>query len=395
VRVSELISCDTDAWTAIVRRHLGAEDVSVIAADATALSSKVFRYRLALAGQSDPITLIAKHTSAREAAFYRDVAPRLGFLTAHCWFSHIYRRDGWVVLDDVPDHRPPATWTETDHERVLGNLANLHAAFWNRGEELIENRWLDWHVLPLTGDAGLSLPKPHRYFSYRQSGLVSSHAFANLGPLAPRFMAAAGGVETLASLGGWPGVIALEHLEVFKELLDDPVPMLHTLRSLPATLIHGAPGPRHWRLTVFGDCTLMDWSAVALGPGVLDLMAHIELGEQFHCLAEGQASAEAIEQRIQLLTDGYLLRLYEALWPLVDTRALRRALPAARCLYLLAEWLPRLGDWFAPLAASATSRPALRMDDRQLTKAGQREAVHLRPYLTGLFKRFWDDYKLI
>ncbi len=396
MRITELISGDVAAWTTIVRRQLGAADLTVTAVLADALSPRLTRFQLTLAGHSDPISLVAKKTSTREALFYRDLAPRLGFLTPRCWFGHANRRRGWVVLDDVPQHRPPSSWREGDASRVIGNLAALHTAYWNRAQELQAYEWLDWFILPVDPDAGISLPEPYRFYPYRQEQAVSSHAVANAGPLVEIFLKAATAVEALEALGGWPGVVGAEALVAVRDLLDDPVPMLHTLRTLPPTLIHGAPRPDHWHLTVFADCNLLDWERVALGPAVYDLVSLLEAREQALTRSGLRPSPAASELRFETMVDTYLLRLYESLWPLFDARAMRRALPAARCLYVLVDWLPRLADWFAPLATeAATSGPPTRISDRMLARVGRREAVALRPYLTDLFARFSADYRLL
>src|SRR5690606_5308795 len=80
---------------------------------------------------------------------------------------------------------------------------------------------------------------------------LSDHAIWNLASMAPQFLHAAAAVSFLQKRGGWPGVLEMEHLDAAAELLDDPMPMLYTLRDQPLTLQHGAPLNHHWHVTLF------------------------------------------------------------------------------------------------------------------------------------------------
>jgi hypothetical protein len=158
---------------------------------------------------------------------------------------------------------------------------------------------------------------------------------------------------------------------------------------LPATLLHGAPHSRHWRLTLFGEYYLIDWSEARIGPGVLDLMAFIEgypllfdrcpadasLGEPALCPRELTPILE------ETLIDTYLLTLSTELGSRSTARAYRAALPAARCFHTLLTWFPFFADW----ATELPIRPGQSPD--KWIPAG------FRRYLAGAFERFLRAYR--
>lgn len=396
MKINELISRDPAAWTTILQQRADTRAVSVTHVSAAALGRGLIRFSLKLAGQSDPITLIGKRTNATEAAFYRDLGPRLGFLTAPCWYSYVGEERGWVVIEDVPDNRPPEKWGDRDVERVVANLAALHIAHWNRPTELRSYAWLPWFLWSTTPHETWSPLADNVRLRRPAAELVSPHAIATAGPLTLEFYRAATCLATLQKLGGWPGVIDQSFLDAVADLLDDPVPMLYPLRSLPSTLLHGEPAPRHWRLTLFGDCNLLDWQGVSIGPSVCDLVSFVENVEQVNTLAVGEQPREVTQLRMETLVDGYLLRMYEALWPLFNPRELRKALPAAQCLYVLTQWLPLLSHWFDPLAEEdATLAGFGRISDQSLLEAGCIAAVRHRPYLAELVQRFMQAFRAL
>lgn len=396
MKINELISRDPAAWTTILQQRADTRAVSVTHVSAAALGHGLIRFSLKLAGQSDPITLIGKRTNATEAAFYRDLGPRLGFLTAPCWYSYVGEERGWVVIEDVPDNRPPEKWGDRDVERVVANLAALHIAHWNRPTELRSYAWLPWFLWSTTPHETWSPLADNVRLRRPAAELVSPHAIATAGPLTLEFYRAATCLATLQKLGGWPGVIDQSFLDAVADLLDDPVPMLYPLRSLPSTLLHGEPAPRHWRLTLFGDCNLLDWQGVSIGPSVCDLVSFVENVEQVNTLAVGEQPREVTQLRMETLVDGYLLRMYEALWPLFNPRELRKALPAAQCLYVLTQWLPLFSHWFDPLAEEdATLAGSGRISDQSLLEAGCIAAVRHRPYLAELVQRFMQAFRAL
>ena len=68
------------------------------------------RYILTLAGSSDPISFIAKQTNAAEALVYQALGDPAATGIVPCHYAHVDGDAGWVILADVPDHFPPATW---------------------------------------------------------------------------------------------------------------------------------------------------------------------------------------------------------------------------------------------------------------------------------------------
>ncbi len=396
MRINELISRDPAAWTTILQQRAETQAVLVTHVSAAALSQSLIRFSLKLAEHSDPITLIGKRTNATEAAFYRDLGPRLGFLTARCWYSYVGEERGWVVIEDIPDNRPPEKWGDRDVERVVGNLAALHIAHWNRPTELQTYSWLPWFLWSTAPHETWTPLAENIRLSRSASNLVSPHAIASAGPLTLEFYRAAVCLATLQKLGGWPGVIEQPFLDAVADLLDDPVPMLYPLRSLPSTLLHGEPAPRHWRLTLFGDCNLLDWQGASIGPSVCDLVSFVENIEQVNTLAVGEQPREVTQIRMETLVDTYLLRMYEALWPLFNPRELRKAMPAAQCLYVMTQWLPVLSHWFDPLVEDgATLAQFGRITDQHLLEAGCIDAVRYRPYLADLLQRFTQAFRTL
>ena len=396
MKVNELISRDPAAWTTILQQQPETQSVSVTHVSGTSLSRSLSRFSLKLSEHSDPITLIGKRTNAAEAAFYRDLGPRLSFLTARCWYSYVGEERGWVVIEDVPNNRPPEKWGDRDVERVVDNLATLHIAYWNRPTELQAYSWLPWFLWSTTPQEIWSPLAENIQLSRSAARLVSPHAIANAGPLTLEFYRAAVCLEMLQKLGGWPGVIEQPFLDALADLLDDPVPMLYPLRSLPSTLLHGEPAPRHWRLTMFGDCNLLDWQGVTIGPSVCDLVSFVENIEQVNNLGTGEQPREVTQIRMETLVDSYLLRMYEALWPLFNPRELRKAMPAAQCLYVITHWLPLLSHWFNPLAEDdATLAQFGRITDQRLLETGYIDAVRYRPYLTDLLQRFVQAFRAL
>ncbi|MCA9938850.1 MAG: phosphotransferase [Anaerolineales bacterium] len=394
MRGIELISRDPAAWTAILQERAETDAVVVRHVRAVSLGDGFTRYFLTLKGHSDPITLIGKRTTPTEAAFYRDFSARLGFLAPRCWYSYVDEERGWVVMEDVPNDRPPRRWGDRDVERVVGNLAALHIACWNRVEDLRVFDWLPWRLWPMGIESSRSRKLNAGLLSLGDLEMPASHALASAGPLIGEFERAARCLERLQQGGPWPGVIEQEHIDALADLLDDPVPMLYPLRSLPSTLLHGEPGLRHWRLTLFGDCNLLDWRTVCIGPSLCDLVSFIEDMERVHTLDAGRQPREVTQLRAETIVDTYLLRLYEALWPLFNAREVRKAMPAAHCLYIITHWLPILDDWVAPLSPdNATPAYSPRITEQQLRQAGRLAAVRYRPYLTDLFQRFLHAYR--
>lgn len=398
MEIKQLRSQRPRAWSAILAQEPEMAGVVVTQVTREKIKPGLIRFILELADHHEPITLIGKETNSTEAQFYRELGRRLPYLTPRCWFSHVHGEQSWVVLDEVSALRPPERWSDGDAETVVKALASLHVEFWDREDLLDKHRWL---INPLEG---IALDQRYQLRSrvleqrafYAQLGLsvnLSDHAIWSLGRLAPRFMHAAASIAFLRRCGGWPGVLEMEQLDAAAELLDDPMPILYTLRDQPLTLQHGCPTNQHWHVTFFGGARLLDWQQISAGPGITDL---VHLVEQFDWLAadSGQFVPRASGiMNEETLVDSYILHLAAELGPLCDTRAIRQSLAAARCFHLLSYWLPRLADWF--IAAQQQGHTLLHLTDADLTTAHLASLVALKPQLKATAQRFFAAAKMV
>lgn len=399
VHINELRQPEPEAWTAFLQERSGLGDVVVRHVAKETLNDRgLNRYLLTFEGQNDPFPLIGKKTNAAEARFYRDLSSPIRKLLPRCWLSHVSHDWSWILLDDVPDHHPAQRWTVEDAEKVVAMLASFHGAYWESDTFEQDGFWPE----PFLDRSQQAAPdfgslEAWRYWENpgQKSPTISSHALHSAGRLAPTMIRAAAGVDVLRQLGGWPGVIEPPHLEALAELLDDPLPMLQPLRELPATLLHGNLALNHWHSTLFNERFLLDWANVALGPSICDLVDLLEQVEWARvqrsdfCLGEEWPVAE------ETMVDSYLLRLHFGLGQF-DARAMRQAIPAARCLHVITNWLPRFAETFRPFVGSPlTWRYLTSMSDVELRRAGYARMVGWRAYLFRLLPRFWNATRLL
>lgn len=398
VDVTQLIQRDPAAWTAVLHRQPDLDGVTVTAVVGQPIRQDasdhpfptLIRYRLTLADHSDPITCIGKRTTATEAHFYHELAPEIP-QAPRCWFAHIVGEDGWVVIDDVPHQIPPQKWSSDDALALIDDLAHLHAAYWEQ-EALEEYPWLPhfveqeasrytWEELESTEEI---------YFAEGPGATLSEHAVYHLGRLAPTFLRAANGLHVMRSLNGWPGILGESHMRAAAELLDDPVPMLERLHDLPLTLLHGNPHNYHWAVTLFDDRRLLDWNRTQMGPAVIDLVKFVE---QFNLLfARGGRRRMYLRDDApvteETLVDTYMIRMNYRLQKAFDARAVRKAIPAARCLHVLTTWFPYFATWFDAMPNVYAWQKLNRLPDEQLAGTQFEPLIGIRPYLQGVFHRF-------
>lgn len=386
----------------LLREYLKVEELVVTAVSARPISRqtnnsrRMTRYLLALAGHSDPIALIGRHVNVNEAIFYREFALRLPHLVPGCLFLHQAEatEDGWAVLEDVPNDISPARWAVSDVNAIVERLAHLHAAFSDHTDDLTSaglNLLLDrtayqWESL---------VSRQAIYFEEGPGAILSEHALSQAGQLAPLFLQAANGLVVMRDLGGWPGILGESHLAAVSDLLDDPVPLLEPLRQLPQTLLHGDPSNHRWRVTVFEDQRLTGWQTAVVGPGVCDLVSFIE---QFGLLSTSGEQTELQTRPLwpvneETIIDSYLLALSHRLGTRVNTRALRQAIPAARCLYVLTNWFPHFATWFEEMPNKFTWQKINRMALSEFEGTPLQGFMQLRPFLSGVFERFLLAYR--
>ena len=394
-RAYELQQLDPNSWTRLLRQTNGVADMQVLSVKTEEAASNYTRYVLEIEGTSDPVTLLGKRTTPREAYFYREFIDPRPRLAPRCWLTHIKDEYGWIVLSDIPHDKRPSDWRSGDVSAMLQNLASQHAMYWGCKETLLEQEWLPF----LLGRERRS----RRHSSIKKNypawtpQAVSEHAMQTVQGLAPRWLEAANGLNTLLDLDGWQGVLGEKHLRAMGDLLDDPLPMLHPLRELPLTLVHGYPGQFNWRVSVLDTHHLVDWQEVAIGPGVCDLMAFIET---FGLLHDDQMNWSAREEwplAEETMIDNYILAISAELGADAQTREMRRAIPAARCLYILLTWLPRFNHWFSQLPTDRIARRDIwqsinRYDEADLAGTLYQPIAGLRPYLRQTFHRFLRSF---
>ena len=419
VDVLQLQRRDPVAWTALLSRSPEMADVVVTAVTAeplwdTALVSPgrarverarhMRRYVLTLDGCSDPITFIAKQTNAVEALLYHTLGEPAATGIVPCHYAHVDGDASWVILEDVPDDFPPPAWQPAHVDAIIATLARIHAAHWRKDITGIgaiphflhrpEGPY-SWDTLP--GDR-LSL------FEDGPGAILSRHAIRRAGRLAPLFLEAANGLVALRDLGGWPGVVGEAHLAAAADLLDDPVPLLATLDDLPWTLIHGAPQADHWRLTLFDEQYLIDWSTAQHGPGVLDLIAFLErFPLLYERLSAGEDERDNSRPHIRLrevaplfeetAIDTYLLTLSAEMGHRFSARRFRAAVPAARCLHVLTTWFPYFARWSDDMPDKDIWQRLNQLSEADLAQSRVGPMAGLRPYLAGVFDRFLHAYR--
>lgn len=418
VDIFQLQRRDPAAWTALLARTPETGDVIVTAVTseplcaasmampgraATPCHHRLHRFILTLDGCSDPVTFIAKQTNAAEALFYTLHGTPPGTGVPGCRYAHLEGDDSWIIIEDIPDNYPPPTWVPTQVDGIVQTLARTHAARWNSDPLAVG----DWTGVGSIIPHFLYRPEgPHTWDELRESesvhfdrgpgAIVSRHTLINAGRLAPYFLRAANGLVVLRALDGWPGVLGESHLSSMADLLDDPVPMLAPLLDLPATLLHGSPHPGHWRLTLFDDYHLIDWSETQVGPGVLDLVAFLE---GYPLLIDKSAAAKGRgEPQIRLrevsplieetLVDTYLLTVSAELGNRAQARDFRAALPAARCLHVLLTWLPYFATWADDMPDRYVWQRANRRDDDEPTRYYATPEAGMKRYMAGVFERF-------
>jgi hypothetical protein len=410
VRISELRSLDPAAWTRLLEQDQEIQGTRVTAVcHDKAFSSNLTRYQLSLDGYSEPISLIGKRTNALEIQFYQTIAPYLSVMAPKCWFSHLDGDDSWVVLSEVYDDWSPCHWAGEDVDAIIDDICDLHATFWDQEEHLDR---FDWpYLLAIKGQRKgrqlINLPSLYEVekqsvqspvFQPRpesRSIFLSDHTARAAGPLMPRLIEAASGLEKMQLLGGWPNIFDDQHFLAAMDLLDDPIPMLQPLQQLPTTLLHGKLSPSNWQFNLFDEHHLINWENITVGPGIFDLVHFIE---EFDFLSDefGWRTRNAWPVLEETMIDSYLLNMGRRIGSDFNATAVRQAVPAARCLYVLTTWLPRFATWFETIPDDDQDWLVFnQMRDEELAEAGFDLMVGIRPYLTNLFQRFLSAYRLL
>ncbi|MCB9431988.1 MAG: hypothetical protein H6668_08380 [Ardenticatenaceae bacterium] len=401
----QLRQCDPVAWTVLLNSQPDVEGVEVTAVTEQPLpslmlltggsESKRTRYTLTLADHTDPITFISKQTNAAEVNFYQTFAKQFPYLAPTPLLAETSGLNGWIITDDVPNHFPPHTWRHNDVEDIIGDLAAFHATYWDTTDTLADLGWLSHFISREQKQYTWEALKKQKaiFFDEGPGAILSEHAINHVGRLAPVLLEAANGLVVMRTLDGWPGVLGESHLQAAADLLDDPVPMLEPLLDLPATLLHGHPHPYQWSVTLFDQRRLFNWNKPTLGPGILDLVFFLE---QFDLLYHPESQALFVRQERpsseETIVDSYLLALSAELGSQSQTRDVRRALAAARCLYVLTTSFPHFASWFNDMPNRYVWQRINRMSDEELQNSQFSLLAAYRPYLSGLFQRFLQSY---
>lgn len=411
VRVETLRKLDPVSWTTLFNQQPDSRNIVVTGINREPVNDdKVLtRYIVSLKDHTDPITLIGKKTHADEARFYYESRRRLGFLLPRPWFIHVSGDNSWILMDEVYKDRPANKWTRDVVEEIIGNLARFHATYWDQARYLQQRGFV--MKLGRTPDTGLRAQQPgislenapdsghnNRAKSTEEEsidqGIISRHALDYSGNLAPFLIKAAQGLQILREASGWPGVINERHLDATADLLDDPVPMLHPLRQLPLTMLHGNPSPQHWHLSLFDECRLTGWGSVSIGPGVYDLLSFLEQFDLLENESGGWFDQGQWPLTEETLVDSYILAMKAKLGPRFNASDHRHAIPASRCLRLVTTWLPRFADWFHGGRYDLDTWQKINsLTDEQLIQAGFVQVVSLREHLSRSFIRFLEAYR--
>lgn len=163
----------------------------------------------------------------------------VGGLGRHGWGSAVLMRDVTPWL--VPEGQGPLPFAQ--HRRFLAHMAQLHAAFWGRSDEI-----------------GLA-PLGNRYLFLTPMTARVEHARGGSDQVPPLI---ADGWERLRSLA--PAAAA-----VVWGLLDDPSPLFDRLVDTPQTLVHGDWKAGNLGSHPDGRTILLDWAFPGRGPACADL----------------------------------------------------------------------------------------------------------------------------
>ena len=384
------------AWTALLQSTPDMGDVMATAVSAKPLRQRsqktaanhLVQYLVSLAHHSDPISFIAKYSNRQEINFYRSFASQLPHLAPQTWFTHLFADEGWMIMEDVPQHAVPEQWSAVDVEDIVHDLAQMHQTFWKQ-DAALEDGGLH-HFIDGKSYSWDDLRSEHAFlFEEGPATPISQHAIHHVGRMAPLFLQAANGLTVMRSLGGWPGVMGESHLTAVNDLLDDPVPMLEPLRNLPTTLLHGNPRSDHWHVTLFGERRLLDWGKAMIGPSILDLVSFLEQFDLLHQANNRWNVVLRTEWPIteETIIDNYLLQLSNSV-PQFDARAVRQAIPAARCLYTLINWFPYFASWATEMPNKYTWQRVNRMSNTDMSNTIFHPMIQFRPYLSTVFQRF-------
>jgi hypothetical protein len=163
---------------------------------------------------------------------------------------------------------------------------------------------------------------------------------------------------------------------------------------LTKTLLHGDPSPKHWRLNLFGNYRLVNWEKISVGPAVYDLVVFIDRFDRFSITNGDLHRPDNWPLSEETMEDTYILAMGQELGARFNATTFRQAIPAARCFYVITNWLPKFNSWFRQ--SSYEDKFWLIQDqkrDNELTIDESGEMATLKPYLSRLFNRWMVAYR--
>ena len=203
----------------------------------------------------------------------------------------------WLVLNLVPGYKSPEKWGEAEYIMAIDQLARLHDRFWGLAEDLSTYNFL---ARPL--DADLEI-----YLQAAQNGLQrlqdrsSTSIFSQDSEL-------------------------IRNLEV---LVKNIPHIASTLRSQPATLLHGDYWPGNLIVYPPENLYVIDWQLAAIGPAVLDLQSFLQSSLWFF---------EEIPIDVNRLTDRYREKLKQSIGWSWSAESWSKAMDYALLWIFISEW---------------------------------------------------------
>jgi hypothetical protein len=128
---------------------------------------------------------------------------------------------------------------------------------------------------------------------------------------------------------------------------------------------------------------------VTVGPAVWDLVNFVE---QYQLLAGGPTPLASVET----IEDAYILGMSARLGKRFNALEARAAIPAARCLAILASWLPRIGRWFDSGSGELADWGEVNgLGPAELAASGFDSLERLRMAIRQAFVRFHQAYRAL
>jgi Ser/Thr protein kinase RdoA (MazF antagonist) len=273
-------------------------------------------YRLQMMGEE----LVLKVTSMesersvreraqRELSFYQTVIPRLPLRAPHVLAHLCDAREIALLLTAYEPSAPPMQWQEGQYLKVAKQLAQLHASFWKKTEQVAQFSWLRQQQWTLSA---LQMQQ----VTQQWQALRNDPRFQLLIPPS-RYQR----VVSLLSLMG--GVKSL-------------------LTSFPLTVCHGDCHIDNLLRDGQGQLVWADWQEVRVGPGPMDLSFFCQRAFQAGGMVPLEAMISTYHQQLEAETREQLP--FALLTEMLDALELRAWLLdwPAYLIHVSPQWLGEL-----------------------------------------------------